>query len=407
MREKTWLNKNIVLLGLTSFFTDVSSEMLYPLIQSFVAAVLSARKALVGPALGIIEGVAESTAGLFKVFFGYYSDKVRKRKHPTIAGYGLSALSKGLLFLAAWGWPLVLFSRFFDRVGKGMRTAPRDALIAESARKESRGKAFGFHRMMDFAGATLGVLICYGVSLRLMDPVARTIRNLKSFYFLFVLSIIPALIGVFFLFWIHEKRDDSAPSGERPRPNLNLKQYSRPLKAFFLAQFLFTLGNSSNQFLLLRSMSLGYALSSVILMYLLFNLSTTLLSTYFGSWSDRIGRKKPIVLGFFLYALVYLAFGWVRPEFKWMLWPLWISYGLYYALTESTGTSLVSDLSPKGSRATALGFYHTIAGIGLFPASLIAGFLYSVNPGLPFLFGGAMSLLSVAVVLRFVRVEGN
>ncbi|HEX9934929.1 MAG TPA: MFS transporter, partial [bacterium] len=176
MAKPSKLNRNVVLVSLTSFFTDVSSEMLYPQIQAFVGIILSAQKALVGPVLGLVEGIAESTAGLSKVFFGFWSDKLQKRKSPTLAGYVLSALSKGMLFLATLGWPFVLASRFLDRVGKGIRTAPRDALIAESASKATRGRAFGFHRAMDFAGAAVGVLICYAVSLKFLDPVSGNLN---------------------------------------------------------------------------------------------------------------------------------------------------------------------------------------------------------------------------------------
>jgi len=405
MTQNAKLDKNVILAGLTSFFTDVSSEMLYPLIQAFVTMVLAAQKALLGPVLGIIEGIAESTASLLKVFIGYYSDKFQNRKTPTIIGYALSAVSKGILFFASTGWPFVLFSRFFDRIGKGMRTAPRDAIITESTPEKIRGKAFGFHRAMDFAGAAVGVLICYAASLRLMDPVTKTLKDLNAFYFLFVLSIVPAFLGVLFLFPIREKRISVRQNRNRPQPNLHLGRYDRNLKLFFSAVFLFTLGNSSNQFLLLRSMSLGHTLPTVILMYMLFNVSTSLLSTFFGSLSDRIGRKRLIVLGHTLYAVVYMSFGWISKNTNSLLWVTWILYGVYYATSEGVEKALVSDLAPAHSRATALGFYHTIVGIGLLPASLIAGFLYSVHPGAPFVFGGTMSLASAGVIVCFLRSQ--
>lgn len=404
IREKKGITRNVVLTGFTSFFTDVSSEMIYPLIQAFVSMIMASQKALLGPILGIIEGIAESTASLLKVFFGYYSDKIQKRKLPAIAGYSTSALAKFLLLLSSFGWHFVLFARFFDRVGKGIRTAPRDALISESTPEEAQGKAFGFHRAMDFAGATLGALVCFFLVLRFMDPVTKSLRDLNSFYTLFLISIIPALIGVIFLFFIKEKERErvQGANNQIPKPNLDIRQYDKNLQIFFLAQFIFTLGNSSNQFLLLRSMNLGYALSSVILMYLIFNLSTSLLSTAFGSLSDRIGRKKVLMAGYGLYAVVYIAFGFISHKTNFLLWFFWPLYGIYYAMTEGIEKAFVSDIAPKESKATALGFFHTIIGVGLLPASVIAGVLFSILPSAPFLFGGALALITVLILAFFV-----
>ena len=396
-------DRNVILTGFTSFFTDVSSEMIYPLIQAFVAMIMSAQKALLGPVLGVIEGIAESTASLLKVIAGYYSDRLEKRKAPAIAGYSLSAVSKILLFAASAGWVFVLLSRFFDRVGKGIRTAPRDALISESMPKELQGRAFGFQRAMDFAGAFIGAFICYFIVLHFMDPLTKTIVNIDAFYTLFLISIIPAFIGVIFLFFARETKSSGAGAKEKPKPNLNILKYDRNLRIFFLAQFLFTLGNSSNQFLLLRSMDLGFMLSTVILMYIMFNLTTAALSSAFGSLSDRIGRKKLLMAGYALYAAVYIAFGFITRASSHLLWIFWPMYGIYYAMTEGVEKAFVSDIAPANSKATALGFYHTIIGIGLLPASLIAGFLFSSHPGLPFIFGGGLAVISVLILLFGVK----
>ncbi len=398
LQEKTRFDRNVILTGFTSFFTDVSSEMIYPLIQAFVAIIMSAQKALLGPVLGIIEGIAESTASLLKVFAGYYSDRIEKRKAPAIAGYSLSAVSKALLFAASAGWAFVLLSRFFDRVGKGIRTAPRDALISESMPKELQGKAFGFQRAMDFAGAFLGTVVCYYVVVHFMDPVTQTIRDIDTFYLLFLISIIPALIGVVFLFFTRETAGSGRGGNSKPKPNLDIRKYDKNLRVFFIAQLIFTLGNSSNQFLLLRSMDLGYVLSTVILMYISFNLTTTALSSAFGSLSDRIGRKKLLMAGYVLYAVVYIAFGFISRSSSHLLWVFWPLYGLYYAMTEGVEKAFVADIAPENSRATALGFYHTIIGIGLLPASVIAGFLFKAHPGFPFIFGGALAVVTVLVM---------
>ncbi len=391
------ISRNVLLTGLTSFFTDVSSEMIYPLLQAFLNLILAAQKALIGPVLGLIEGIAESTASLLRVGSGYYSDLAGNRKGTAIAGYGASAAGKLLLFLASSGWPFVLAYRFIDRVGKGIRSAPRDALISESVPRELQGKAFGFQRAMDFAGATLGAVLAWLLVRRHLDPLTRNLQNLAAFYRVFLLSIIPAFIGVVFLFFLRETAG-TQKGKERPRPNLDFRRYPRRLQVFFLAQMVFTLGNSSNQFLLLRSMNLGELLSTTILMYLVFNLSSTLLSTLFGSLSDRIGRRTVLLMGYGLYALVYIGFGFITPASRWLLWVFWPIYGVYYAMTEGVEKAFVSDLAPPDSRATALGFYHTITGIGLLPASLIAGLLFSLSPAAPFLFGGLMAVATVAIL---------
>jgi MFS family permease len=403
LKTRAWMSRNVLLTGFTSFFTDVSSEMIYPLLQAFVRFILAGRRALLGPALGLIEGVAESSASLLRVGSGYYSDRIEKRKLPAIGGYGASFAAKGLLLLGAAGWYFVLLSRFLDRVGKGIRTAPRDALISESTPQAHQGKAFGFQRAMDFAGATLGAVAAFFLVRRFLDPATGNLESLGAFYTVFLLSLIPAAAGVIFLLFLREK--EAAAGDKRTKPSLDLRSYSPSLKRFLLAQGVFTLGNSSNQFLLLRSMDLGFALPTVILMYLVFNLSTTALSTAFGSLSDRLGRRRVLMAGYGLYGVVYMAFGFIRQPAGFLLWGFWPLYGVYYAMTEGIEKALVSALAPAPSKATALGFYHTIVGLGLLPASVLAGLLFSLWPAAPFLFGGLTAGLTVAL-LSFVK-EGR
>jgi MFS family permease len=404
MNNKSFVNRNVILTGLTSFFTDVSTEMIYPLMQAFVSAILASRTALIGPVLGIIEGVAESTASLLKVFSGYYSDRIRKRKLPAIAGYSLSAAAKALLFFASAGWYFVLLARFFDRVGKGIRSAPRDALIAESTPPEMQGRAFGLQRAMDFAGATLGVLILYFLSLKFIDHASGTIKNMAGFYTMFVLSIVPAALGVIFLFFVREPASESAAQAkQRPEPSFDIRRYDRNLKVFFLALAVFTLGNSSNQFLLLRSMNLGFALPAAVLMYLTYNLSTTVTSNLFGSLADRFGFKRVLLGGYLLYGIVYAAFGFIGRENAFLLWAFWPLYGVYAAMTEGVEKAFVAKLAPPESKATAIGFSQTIVGIGLLPASVIAGALFAFQPSLPFLFGGITSIAAIIILGGWVK----
>ena len=397
------VGRNIVLMGLTSFFTDISSEMIYPLIQAFVSAVMKSAQSMVGPVLGVIEGIAEATASLLKVYSGYLSDRARRRKPLTIAGYSFSGVSKLVYLLAGMGWYYILAARLLDRVGKGVRTAPRDALIAESVDARIQGKAYGFHRAMDYTGALLGVIICYFISLQFLDPVSKTITDLGSFYKLFAISVIPALLGVVVLFFVKEKAGREL-GAKRPSVSLSFRGMDRRLVVFFIAVLIFTLGNSSNQFLLLKSMDAGVSLPDVLLMYMLFNLTTSLLSTPLGSLSDRIGRKRIILCGYLLYSGIYVAFGFIEAPQAGFLWLFWMLYGVYYALTEGIEKALVADLAPSEKRGTIMGLFNMITGIGLLPASVIAGLLYSfAGKAAPFIFGGAMSAGAFLVILIFLR----
>ncbi len=397
-------HRNVIVTGLTSFFTDVSSEMIYPLLQGFISVIMMANTALLGPVLGIIEGIAESTASLLKVFSGYYSDKMEKRKAPTIIGYGLSWIAK-FLFLFPF-WITVLGARIFDRVGKGIRTAPRDALISESTPKEQQGKAFGFQRAMDFAGAFLGTVLCF-IILKFIFPNIDNMTAPRDFYPIFIISLVPAFFGVVILFFVRETdgKTKADQNTNKPKPNLNFRKYDRDLQLFFLAQFIFTLGNSSNQFLLLRSTNLGYALSDILLMYIVFNLTTSLFSTYFGKLSDKIGSRMLLSFGYLLYAVVYIAFGFLNKEHGYLLWVFWPIYGLYYAMTEGVEKAFVAKLAPKESKGTALGFYNTIVGIGLLPASIIAGFLFSLTPSAPFLFAGITTIIAIAIIRLSIKTN--
>jgi len=367
---------NIILLGLVSLLTDISSEMVYPLIPLYLVGKLGATPAIVG----IIEGIAESLASLLKVFSGAASDKFQKRKPLAIFGYGFSGLSKILIILAV-SWPWVLWGRIGDRFGKGIRTAPRDALIAESADPAKMGWAFGLHRMLDTLGAVIGVVLAF-----------YFFTSYKGDYrAVFIWSLLPAFLGVITLFIAKEKKV-AAKSLKKPIL-LNWSSLNPRLKKFLIVVFLFALGNSSNQFLLLRASDLGFSIQNVILLYLVFNVIYTLAAFPAGVLSDRIGRRALLVTGYVFYGLVYLGFAMAsKGQYLWLLFGL---YGLYSAATEGIEKALVAEIAPADQKATLLGLHATMVGIGLLPASVIGGALWNYfGSSATFYFGGFMGLLA-------------
>ncbi|MEW6102047.1 MAG: MFS transporter [Candidatus Omnitrophota bacterium] len=367
---------NIILLGIASLLTDISSEMVYPLLPVYLVSVLGASPAI----LGLIEGVAESLASLLKVFSGYFSDKIKSRKPFTILGYSCSCLGKLFLYLST-GWGYVFFARVIDRFGKGIRTAPRDALIAESTDNGSRGASFGLHRAMDSFGAASGVLLAFFL-------ITRYKGDFKN---IFLLSLIPAFLGLAFLFLIKERKSQDMPQKERF--SLRWQGLDKRLKFFLVFTFIFALGNSSNQFLLLRAKGLGAGIPRVILFYFVFNVVFFLSSYPAGRISDRIGRKTLLVLGYLFYGLVYLGFA-LNSSLN-NLWALFGVYGLYMGFTEGVEKALVSDIAPVNLRATVMGLHATLVGIGLFPASFLAGLLWKyLGASAAFYFGGVMGILA-------------
>jgi len=366
---------NIIILGITSLFTDISTEMVYPLLPLYLTLRLGASPAIVG----LIEGIAESLASLLRVFSGYFSDRWRRRKPLAIFGYASSTVGKLLLYFStSWGW--VLGGRITDRFGKGIRTAPRDALIAESS-SYRHGRAFGLHRAMDTLGAVLGIILAYYF----------LVSRRQDFSAIFLYSLIPAGMGVILLFLVREKI--STFSSARLDFLRSWSRLDRRLKAFLLVVFLFALGNSSNQFLLLRARNLGMDTPIILLLYLAFNLVYSLFSYPAGRLSDRIGRKTLLVTGYLLYGIVYLGFAVVKtPHYLWLLFG---SYGLYTGFTEGVEKALVADVAPENLRATIIGLHATLVGIGLFPASLVAGILWNIfGAPAPFYLGAILGFLA-------------
>ena len=375
---------NIILLGIASLLTDVSTEMVYPLLGLYLT---SDRIGATPAILGLIEGFAESTASLLRVFSGAWSDRIRQRKPIAIFGYAFSAVGKVLLYVST-SWQVVFAGRLSDRFGKGVRTAPRDALIADSTDAANRGNAFGLHRALDTAGASLGVVIAY----------LLFVSDHQEFAAIFALSLIPAALGVLVLFLVREARPGGfavrKPFGSVWWTNFGARwrALDRRLKFFLLIIFIFALGNSSNQFLLLRANRLGTDNATVILMYLVFNVVYALGSWPLGRLSDRVGRKRLLVLGYLTYGVVYFGFALASPL---ALWGLFATYGVYYALTEGVEKALVADIAPLDLRATLIGLHATFTGVGLLPASLFAGFLWDTfGASAPFFFGGGMGLLA-------------
>lgn len=381
---------NIIILGITSLLTDISSEMVYPILPIYLVTQLGA-----GPAiLGLIEGIAESLSSLLKVFSGYFSDKIKSRKPFAIFGYASSTVGKFFLYISV-NWWFVLAGRVIDRFGKGIRTAPRDALIADSAMDKKRGAAFGLHRAMDTLGATIGIFAAY----LLITKYKGTFKNI------FLISLIPAFLGVLFLFLVKEKKSQTQSSpanakiqfspakGGGSRIAGTWQVLDKRLKLFLIFTLIFTLGNSSNQFLLLRAKSLGSPLAQVILFYLVYNIIYGLVAYPASRLSDKLGRKKLLVLGYLFYGLVYLGFAMNKSINN--FWFLFGIYGLYIGFTEGVEKALVADIAPPGLRATAIGLHATLVGIGLLPASLLAGMLWKfLGPAWTFYFGSFMGILA-------------
>ena len=386
------ISGNLLVAGLVSFFTDVSTEMIVPVLPLFLSATLKTPTATIG----LIEGVAESTASVLRVFSGRISDRTGRRKPLVVAGYTLSNLTKPLLALAS-SWTHVLVIRFVDRVGKGIRNAPRDALIAESVPPAHRGLAFGFHRAMDTAGASLGPLVAF-TTLALLPENYRAV-----FWIATIPGVVAILIGALFL------RDRARSTSSSVPPSLGLRGLGPRFAVFTAIATLFALGNSSDAFLILRARNVGMAASVIPLAYFTFNVVYASLSTPAGVLSDRIGRRSVLVLGYAVFALVYLGFALLAGErAPWAVLVLFIIYGAYYALTDGVQRAFVADLVPDHLRATALGTFSMATGLALLPASLIAGLLWDrIGPAAPFFYGATLAGASLLLLIGGTGILGT
>lgn len=381
------LGRNVFVLGLVSLFTDISSEMVYPIVPIFLTSVLHAPMDV----LGLIEGIAESAASLLKWVAGAWSDRVGRRTPFVVFGYGVSSISKPLLFLAAsWHW--VLFSRLIDRFGKGLRTAPRDVMIAAASDPARRGKAFGFHRAMDTVGACIGPLLA-ALMLHHYHLPLRAI---------FVWAFIPAVLGVLALAFL--KRSPAAERKIKAAPEDAPTREPLPgaLKRFIAIYALFALGNSSDVFLILRAKSLGFSDTATLLTYVFYNFVYATAATPAGWISDHVSRRKLMTGGLVVFALVYGGFAAARAP--WMIWALFALYGFYGAATEGVAKAYVTDLAPARRRGAALGLYQAVTGLTVFFASLAAGALWKhLGPWATFSYGAALAL--GAALLLALRAE--
>jgi MFS family permease len=353
--NKENLQRNVFILGLVSLFSDLSSQMVYPLIPEFLVSI-GANKAIIG----IIEGIAESTAALFRTVFGKLSDKLKKRKVFIFLGYALSAFSRPILYLAHI-WQIVLSVRFSDRFGKAIRNPARDALISTSVDASKKGKAFGFQRAMDRAGAIGGPLLAMLV-LMLFNNNVR---------FVFLLSVIPGVVTVFLVRFAKETAlADTSDSTAVQKHSLR----NAPFLVFLISNIVFTFGNSSNAFLILRAREAGLSIAMIPVIWIVYNIFCSLSSPLFGSLSDRVGRKPIIIVAFLYYSVIYFLFGYANA--LWIIWLLFGAYGIYYGLSEGVFRAYIADLVVPESRATAYGLFNTGIGLALFPASLIMGTIW-------------------------------
>ncbi|MCB8953842.1 MAG: MFS transporter [Ardenticatenales bacterium] len=388
------LPRNVWAVTLTSFFTDISSEMILNVLPLFLANVLGVRTSVIG----LIEGIAETVASLLKLFSGWLSDRLGTRKWLAVSGYGISTLAKPFLYLAAT-WPGVLAVRFADRLGKGVRTAPRDALVADSIAPAHRGLAFGLHRAGDTAGALVGVLLALLVVWTTQSGALALSRT--TFQRLVVWSLLPAFLAVIILATYSQ---EVPIAGRRQPPRFTWRGLDARFRRFMLVIILFTLGNSADAFLILRAQERGLNVLGVLGMLATFNLVYALVSGPAGILSDRVGRRRLLVGGWLVYALLYLGFALARTAAA--VWLLYGLYGIYYGTVEGTAKAYVADLVPSAQRGLAYGAYNAAVGIAAFPASFIAGILWQgigswsgFGPQAPFLFGAFLAFCAILLFL--------
>lgn len=395
----TALDPTVKALGVVTLLNDLSSEVAVRTLPLFLANVPRGQERH----HRAHRGGAESTATLLKVVSGVLADRVGKKKALALWGYGLSGFTKPLLFFAA-GWPLVLAVRVLDRIGKGIRTAPRDALIADVTPPEHRGRAFGFNKAMDKAGA-VGGLVLAAAGILYFGGIGQGALTRESYQALVLLSVVPGIAAVFVLArWVRER--PALPSVEASSVRLAWRGLDGRFRAYLAMLVIFTLGNSSDAFLMLRAQTLGLGLVEIFLVLAAFNLVITLSSTPAGALSDWLGRRGLIVAGWTIYAMIYVGFAFASSA--WHIWALYLGYGLYYGAFQVAASALVADLVRPELRGTAYGLFNGAIGVAAFPASLLAGLLWdSYGAPAPFLAGGILALLAAVGMLAVIPRSGR
>jgi len=378
------ISRNIFLLGIVSLFTDLSSQMVFPLIPLFMVSVLGAG----AYAVGIVEGAAETTASLLKVVSGYWSDRIKKRKPFVLFGYSISTITKPL-FAFATVWYFVLFVRVIERIGKGLRTAPRDALVVESCDESVRGKAYGFHRAMDGIGSIFGAVIAF-----FLLPVL-------GYKNIFLFAFIPGIIAVFVILFIKEKNASLKKETKDISIKVSFRELSWNLRLFIIVSSIFALGHFGYAFLLLRANNIGLADNMTILLYVLFYVVYTICVIPFGILSDKIGRKPVLILGYLVFAITSIGLIFASNFYSLLL--CFIIYGIFFAMIDGVQRAFVVDLAPKHLKATALGTFHTAIGLMALPGGLIAGLLWDkISPETTFIYGFVLAIISL-LLFTFVK----
>ncbi len=404
MREKPncifGVSKTVFTLGIVSFLTDISSEMLVPILPLFLGVVLGAS----GEVLGLIEGVAESTAQLLRVWAGYLADRSGRPKLLTSMGYGLSAITKPFLMIAT-SWPRVFAIRFSERFGKGIRSAPRDVLIANTTEQATRGRAFGFHRAMDTAGATLGPLVVLALGWFVFGRTFLTTpgkQHADIYRLIFLAATVPAVLGWLVLqFFVREQPKEARPA---EKPKLSLAGFDPRYRVFLFVLVIFSIGNSSDAFLVWRATRapISMDLFSFLIVYVVFNALSAVVAFRSGVISDRIGRKPVILAGWLVFAASYLGIALSKTPTG--IWVWFTIYGAYYGMTEGMLKAFAVDLAPANLRGTAVGMFYTVTGLAALPASIAAGFLWrSIGHSAPFFYGAVTALIAALLLAVLVR----
>ena len=392
------LHPNIFFLGLVSFFTDVSSEMIFTLVPLFLTNVIGISTTLVG----LLGGISDSTDSFFRLISGWIGDKIGKRKFLTTLGYGLATAVKPFMLLAN-SWGAVTVIRFGDRIGKGLRSSSRDALLADSLGPNERGKGFGLHRAMDTAGAVIG-LATVAIIIYLLEGTSAFDMQRNTYHMMVLVGIFPAVIAVLILIGlVRERKKESAKTTTGTETVVQAKStFGLHFKLFLIVMVIFTIGNSSDFFLILRAQNIHTPLIQVVGMLIVFNVVYSIVSLPMGVLSDKLGRRRVLAFGWFIYALVYLGFALATSV--WQAWLLFAVYGLYYGTTQGVANAFIADLVPADRRGTAYGLFQGITGLALLPASVIAGWIWSaISPAATFYLGAALACLAILGIMLLVK----